>query len=133
MKKFFIRLLPFLIFCVVLIFILPVILDPYNVFHYKNVRINGVEPNRNYIKTRYIRENPNKFDSYLFGSSRVGNIDTSLIDGFNCYNMFYSLGFTLEHYYTIKAMTDRNIIPHIFIIAVDDISCFNNPSLLLFD
>jgi hypothetical protein len=133
MKKFLIRLLPFLIFCIVLIFILPAILDPYNVFHYKDVRINGVEPNRNYIKTRYIIENPNKFDSYLFGSSRVGNIDTSLIDGFNCYNMFYSVGFILEHYYTLEAMTNRNIIPKLVMLGVDDISCFHNPSVHIND
>jgi hypothetical protein len=90
--------------------------------------MNGVEPNKNYIKTRYIIENPDKFDSYLFGSSRVANIDTSLINGYNCYNMTYSEGLTLEHYYNLKTMTDRNIIPKMLIIGVDDISCFINPS-----
>ena len=49
--------------------------------------------------------------------------------GVNCYNMFYSVGLTLEQYYTLKTMTDRTSIPKMVIMGVDDILCFNNSSL----
>jgi hypothetical protein len=127
MKQFIIKLMPFLIFCSIMFIVFPVMVDPYNVFHYMNIRDNAVEPNRNYIKTRYIIENPDKFDAYLFGSSRAGFVDTGLINGFSCYNMFYSAGLVKEHYENLKAMADRNVIPKMVIISVDDISCYVDP------
>ena len=42
------------------------VIDPFNVMHPLNIRDNGVEPNKNYIKITYILANPEKFDAFLF-------------------------------------------------------------------
>ena len=75
MKTFLKKIAPFILFILTLEIAVPILVDPYNVFHWKRIRDNGVEPNSNYIKMQYILHNPDKFDSFLFGSSRTGFID----------------------------------------------------------
>ena len=126
MKKFFIKvfllLLPFLITTSA-----AYILDPFNVFHYKNIRDNGVEPNKNYIKMRYILDNPGKFDAFLFGSSRVGGIDVAAVPELHCYNMIYSVGLPKEHFENLEVMIQEKIIPNTILVGIDDISCNTRP------
>jgi hypothetical protein len=102
-------------------------IDPYNIFHYKNIRENGVEPNKNYIKTRYILDNHDKFNALLFGSSRVGGIDVGKISVFNCYNMTYSEGIPIEHYENLELMIHNGFIPDLVLIGVDDICNYATP------
>ena len=102
MKKFLLRILPFVIYAFILHVVFPVIVDPFNVFHADNIRTNGVELNKNYIKTRYILKHPDRFDSFLFGSSRVGAIHTDKIPGLRTYNMTYSAGLPSEHLANIR-------------------------------
>ena len=63
MKKFLWKICPFILFILVLEIAIPMAVDPYNVFHWRQIRDNGVEPNSNYIKMEYILHNPDKFDS----------------------------------------------------------------------
>jgi hypothetical protein len=109
--------------------IFGIIADPYNVFHYKNIRDNGVEPNKNYIKMRYLLDNPQKFDAFLFGSSRVGGIDVDKIDINLWYNMTYSEGVPNEHLQNLQVLIQKNIIPSIVMIGIDDIMCYANPNI----
>jgi hypothetical protein len=109
------------------IFVLPALLDPYNVFHYRAVRDNGVEPAKNYIKMRYLLDNPKKFTAYLFGSSRVGGIDVGAISGLRWYNMTYSGGVPHEHLANFSVMIKNGIIPDTVMIGVDDIACYTSP------
>ena len=37
------------------------------------------EPNQHYLKVKYVLNYPDKYDSFLFGSSRVGKIDVNKI------------------------------------------------------
>jgi hypothetical protein len=126
MKTFFIK-ISFLAAFFLIMIVAAVTVDPFNVFHYKNIRDNGVEPNKNYIKMRYILDNPGKFDSYLFGSSRVGGIDVAAIPWLHCYNMTYSQGLPKEHSENLEVMIQKKIIPNTVLVGVDDIACYIRP------
>lgn len=128
MKKFlFIVLLYFLIFTT-LIIVFCGIIDPFNVMHTDRIRDNGIEPNKNYIKMTYILNNPQKFDSFIFGSSRVGNIHVENIAGERCYNMTYSMGLPKEHLDNIKTFLSVGIKPKRIYIGVDSLSYTNDPA-----
>lgn len=105
-----------------------VLIDPYNIFHADRIRDNGVEPNKNYFKTKYIIENPDKFDSYLLGSSRVGFMDVEKMKGGSYYDMMYSEGLPYEHLKTLKAFISHGVIPKNVLMGVDDISYFVDPA-----
>lgn len=122
MKQFLIKVVLFLAVLAIAILPFNMIIDPYNVFHTEQMRDNGVEPNKNYLKTKYIVENPEKFDSYLFGSSRVGFIDVERLTDGNYYNMMYSEGLPKEHLHTLQTFLAKGEVPKNVIIGVDDIS-----------
>ena len=44
MKKFLRKMAPFVLFIVILEIAVPIAVDPYNVFHWRRIRDNGVEP-----------------------------------------------------------------------------------------
>lgn len=127
MKRFLCKTAVFTFIIALMIAPVNVIVDPYNVFHADRIRDNGVEPNKNYFKTKYVIENPEKFDSYLFGSSRVGFLDVEKMTGGTYYNMMYSEGLPYEHLKTLEAMIANGEIPRNVIIGVDDIACFVDP------
>ncbi len=121
MKKFLLRVSLFALYALTISVILPIWIDPFNVFHWENIRANGVEPNKNYIKMKYILSNPDKFDSFVFGSSRVDAIHADKIQGEKCYNMTYSVGVPNWHLLNIKTLLANNIIPKRVYIGVDSI------------
>ncbi len=129
MKRFLKKLAPFAAFVLILEMVIPMIADPYNVFHWRRIRDNGVEPNSNYIKMKYVLENPDKFDSFLFGSSRTGFVDVERIPDGKWYNMSYSEGLPNEHLENLREMVEHGIIPKNVMIGIDNISCFVNPGL----
>ncbi|MCR5410335.1 MAG: hypothetical protein K6E90_05060 [Lachnospiraceae bacterium] len=103
-------------------------MDPFNVFHVSAPRNNGVEPNKNYLKMNNVLTHPGKYDSFLFGSSRVGFIDVQKLDDGVYYDMMYSEGTPAEHYENLVDMIDRGIVPKNVLIGLDDISYFVDPS-----
>lgn len=127
MKKFLIKLLVFTIIILGILMPVNVIVDPYNIFHYDNPVDNGVEPNKNFIKTKYILHNKDKFDSLVFGSSRAGFIDVASIPDGKYYDMCYSEGVPAEHVNTLKVLIKGGFIPKNVLVMVDDISCFVDP------
>ena len=122
MKKFIQKILFFSAFCAIFMVIIPIYIDPYNVFHINNVRDNGIEPNANIIKMNKILNEPDKYNAYLFGSSRVGAIHTENISDVNCYNMTYSEGLPQEHLDNIKTFIENDIIPKRIYLGVDSLS-----------
>ena len=122
MKKFLLKVAIFAIYALALNIILPVLIDPFNVFHIKNIRHVGAEPNRNYIKMNYILDNPKKFNGFMFGSSRVGAVHVEKISGEKVYNMTYSVGLPSEHLDNLKTFLANNIYPRKIFIGVDNIS-----------
>lgn len=129
MKNFLRKMAPFVLFIVILEIAIPIAVDPYNVFHWRRIRDNGVEPNSNYIKMEYVLHNPDKFDSFLFGSSRTSFVNVDRIPEGKWYNMSYSEGLPREHLENLQELIDHGIVPKTVMIGVDNISCFVNPEL----
>lgn len=119
-KKFYFLLLKI---SVLLIFLLSinVFIDAYGIFK-KDMRTQILEPNKNYIKTKYILENKNNYDSFIFGSSRVGVIPVEKILKYKFYNMTYSEGLPNEWLKTLKTFIENDIKIKMIIIGIDDIS-----------
>ena len=104
MKRFVIKCFIFAAFCALVSTVFPLIADPYNVFHAEDIRDNGVEPNKHYIKMTHLLDNEVDFDAYLFGSSRVGALHTEKLQGVKCYNMTYSEGLPAEHLENVRSL-----------------------------
>lgn len=96
-------------FCVLFTLLFCLIVDPYNVFHARAIRDNGVEANKNYVKMKYVLEHPDKFDAYMFGNSHVSSIHVEKIEGVHCYNMTYSSGAVWEHTDNLRTMLKNGV------------------------
>lgn len=126
-KRFFYTNIISIIFIMTFVCIFNYILDPYGVFKNDFSR-QVLEANKNYIKTKYILNNPNKYDSFLFGSSKVGAIENELIPNGKYYNMTYSEGLPKDWLNNIKTFLNNDIkIKNIF-IALDDFSFTCDPN-----
>ncbi|MCR4744458.1 MAG: hypothetical protein K5894_04425 [Lachnospiraceae bacterium] len=128
MKKFLIKCICFALILGIIFIPSAVILDPYNVFHPDEIVNNGVEPNKRFIKMRNVLKHPDKYDSLLFGSSRVGFFDVSKMEDGNYYDMSYSEGTPAEHLEDLKILINHGIIPKNVTIGIDDISYFVDPT-----
>lgn len=128
MKKFLGKLIGFLVLFALVVIPFNVCVDPYNIFHADCIRDNGVEPNKNYIKTKFVLEHQDEYDSYLFGSSRAGFIDVSGLPDGSWYNFSYSEGLPAEQYETLKTLIAHGEIPKQVYLSVDNISFLVDPS-----
>ncbi len=129
MKKFLIKLLVFALILTAVFAPVNVLIDPYNIFHYDSPVNNGVEPNKNFIKTKYILHHQDRFDSLVFGSSRAGFIDVEQIPGGRYYDMASSEAVPAEHVNTLKVLIKNGFVPKNIMLLVDDISCFVDPAM----
>ena len=127
MKRFLKKCLIFLMILSVIFLPLGVGLDPYNIFRWNHIRNNGVEPNKSYVKMKNILKDPDRFDSFLFGSSRAGFFDVSKMDDGDYYDMAYSEGTPGEHLQNLRDMIDRGVKIKNVTMGVDDISYFVDP------
>lgn len=128
MKKLLLRLV------IVAVFVVPflsvsIICDQYSVFHFRNVKITQIESNSNYVKTKYILSEKEKFNAFIFGSSRAGSIDPKRINGINYYNMYYSEGMPAEHIENVKAFVNSGVEVDELLIVLDNISPFVDPEM----
>jgi len=129
MRKFLLKLLAFTLILTAILLPVSVVIDPYNVFHYDQPVDNGVEPNKNFIKTKYLLSNPGQFDSIVMGSSRAGFLDVSTIPGGKYYDLCYSEGVPAEHVQTLKTLIKGGFVPKNVLVLTDDISCFVDPAM----
>lgn len=132
MKKFLVKVLVYGLVLAMLIIPVNVLVDPYNVFHASNIRDNGIEPNKNYIKTKHAIQNKDVYDSYLFGSSRVGFIDVDVLSeltGENYYNMTYSEALPQENLESIRRLIEYGEKPKTILLGLDDISYLVDPQM----
>lgn len=77
---------------------------------------------------KYILNNPDKFDSYIFGSSRVGNIHGDQMWWEKVYNMTYSEATPKETLDNLKTFIKNGIYPHVIYLGVDSLSYTTDPS-----
>ncbi len=129
MKKFLIKSFIFAAILALLFLPLGIGLDPYNIFHWRHIRNNGVEPNKSYVKMQNVVHNPEKFDSFFFGSSRAGFFDVAKMTDGTYYNMAYSEGLPAEHLKNLKEMKAKGIRIQNVLLSVDDISFFVDPAM----
>ncbi len=133
MKKLIAKLLLFIV--PVLIYVLVCVdIDGYNVFHPGNVRLTDVTPNQNYIKTRYILDNPDRFNAFVLGSSRAANLPAEGLpavadDGtaLSWYNMTYAMGCIEENYRTVESLINGGTEIKEIIVLLDEISMWKEP------
>ena len=95
--------------------------DTYSVAHPHRNKFY-TEPNTRVLKTAYILENKTKYDSFIFGSSRIGAISPYRITDGIYYNMSYSEGIPHEHLLNIKLFLNNNIKIKNLWIGLDDFS-----------
>lgn len=103
-------------------------LDPYRVFG-GDYRHRVVEPNQSFIKMQWVLAHPDRYDTFLFGSSRVGHIDVQGYFGPKAYNFTYSDGLPREHYRNLKALIAHGVRVERVFIGLDEISYLINPDV----
>lgn len=98
------------------------IVDPYGIFK-KDFHNQKIEPNQHFVKMKLLLNNPTKYESFIFGSSRVGNIDINKIPNQErFYNMTYSEGLPKEFLDDIKLMINSGIKIKTILIGLDEFS-----------
>jgi hypothetical protein len=119
----------FTAFLLMLIVVLNISIDTYGVYSSlfninKNKKISHaifpVELNQRIYIPELIFCNPERFDSFLFGTSRVSVIDTSKITTGRFYNMSYPQGVLAEHLAIIKTFLHKGIKIKNVIIGLDE-------------
>lgn len=128
MKRFLKIVSALLAFCLLFSVAVSVYIDPYNIFHWKCPQnVEGITTNINYVKTKYLVNFPNKFDSIMLGSSRVGAIHTEKIKSESVYNMYMVNATAQENLETITALTENNVFPKTVFLGVDSLTYTENP------
>jgi len=68
-------------------------IDPFNIFHTQFLK-HQFQMNERFIKVEYLEKHNKEFDSYLFGSSRIGTTKPSVVEHYITNSKFYN--FTLS-------------------------------------
>lgn len=112
-------------FIPILLFITSIFLliktDTYSILNPKTSSFYG-EPNRNFLKVEHILSHPQQYDSFIFGSSRVGAILPSNINNGTYYNMTYSEGVPHEHLINLKLFLTHGIKIKNILLGLDEFS-----------
>ncbi len=103
-----------------------VVVDTYGIFR-TNFSRQVMPPNMNYVKIKYLLENKNKFDSFIFGSSRVSYINEEKITNGRYYNMFYAEGVPEEHLANIRFLLKNGVSMKNLMIGLDEFSGVIDP------
>ncbi len=130
MKRIFLKLIFISILSVCTLAVYNYIVDPYGIVHNSSLDLGfepGYEPNQHYARMRHLVNDEVSWDSYLFGSSRVGKINPDLIPDGNYYNMNYSEGVPGEHLDDIKIMLQKGLPVKNVMIGLDNTSYLINP------
>ena len=93
--------------------------DPFGIFR-EDFSQQVVEPNQRFVKMKWLSEEKREFDSFIFGSSKVGNIDSRRLQGGNYYNMTYSMGLPYEWMQDAKQLYANGYEIENIIICLDD-------------
>ena len=129
MKKYVCRLIGILLLALLITASWNYFFDTSGLYN-QEFSVKRVEPNQHFVKMRYVLSNPQKYNAFCFGSSRVGNIDLEKIDnGLNYYNMTYSEGVPAEWLADVQAFVNHGIAIKQLILGIDDFSFRVNPNL----
>lgn len=106
--------------------------DPYGIFNREYINYK-YHPNLNYVKTNYILNNKTKYDSFIFGSSRVGTLNPKKISESKYYNMSISSGVIKEELEILKIFLENDIKIKEIILGIDNFYFFTFPETHLND
>jgi hypothetical protein len=103
------------------------VVDPFGLFR-KDFRRQKRAPIEHFIKMNHVLNNPTKYDSFLFGSSRVGKIDVRRIKDGRYYNFNYAEAVPGEYLKDIQILLGMNIKIKNILIGLDDFSYKIDPA-----
>ncbi len=126
-KRWFYTALGIMVFALAIVGLANYLLDPYGLFR-KDFSWQFVEPNSNFIKVRHVTEHPDRYDCFVFGSSRVSNIDVRTIKNFRCYNMTCNGGLPYEFLNNLRYMLKKGVSMKLVLVGLDDFSFKTNPA-----
>lgn len=106
-------------------------LDPYGVLRKPPAEI-VIAPNQRLLKTRFILENPDKFNAFVFGSSRGEKLDVRLFkDGMQWYNFSWSEALPAEMLQEIRYLQSHGVEMRKILVALDEFSYQIDPQIHL--
>jgi len=126
-KRFIILFFLFIFTNLAIIIGININIDNYGIFR-TDFSKQIIEPNQNYDKMRFILSHKTKYDSFIFGSSRVGKIDPFKIKDGRYYNFTYADGLPQEHLKNIKILLKNGVKIKNILIGLDDFSYRLYPS-----
>ncbi|MBE0513324.1 hypothetical protein [Sulfurimonas sp.] len=98
------------------------VVDPFNIFHTKFLK-EQFQRNERFMKIEYLEENHSKFNSYMFGSSRIGTTPPSVIDRYvkdaKFYNFTISSANLYDYLMHLKYFIKRGYPLHNLYIQID--------------
>ena len=83
--------------------------------------------NQHIFNPEFIFRNSDRFDSFLFGSSRTGVIDVNKIKSGGFFNMSYTQGLPAEHLAMVKAFLRKGIKVKSILVGLDEFSFAISP------
>jgi hypothetical protein len=111
------------IFILIAITLFLYTIDTYNIRHPKAKQYYTI-PNQRVLIVQHllIDKYYKNYNSYIFGSSRVGNINPLLIKNYKTYNMTYGEGIPHEHLLIIKLFLRNGVPIKHLLIGLDEFS-----------
>lgn len=79
-------------------------------------------PNERFLKINHILNNKDRYDSFIFGSSRAGKIHMEQIKNTTFYSMTYAAGYPTEHLSVIELFIKNKVNIKNLWIGLDDFS-----------
>lgn len=102
------------------------VVDPYKVFFQKFIDAYG-QPNKQYMKMKYLLKNKDQYDSFIFGSSRVNFVDPKIVPDGKYYNISYPAGVPSQFYKNIKHLYKNDVEIENLIVGLDYLCFFTPP------
>lgn len=130
-KKWFIICVTTVLILLIAVVSLNLRTDTYGVrmslFNWENKKLSDYQNypgglNQHIFNPEFIFQNPNRFDAFLFGSSRVAVINVSGLPGGRFFNMSYSEGLPGEHLRVIRHFLEKGLPVQSVLIGLEEVS-----------
>ena len=119
MSKFFIKLFVFALPLLLALAWFNLYLDPINVVKMEEGP-RPMDPDQRFLKLKFLCENPSKYKSFIWGSSRAGKIDVQKSLDTKWYNLSSSQSLLGEWVEDMQYLYSQGIRPDTMIFALDD-------------
>ena len=116
------RLLRYVLGVVATILVFNVLVDPYEIFRLVSYR-SGFAPNERFNKVEYLLAHPDKYDSFIVGSSVMGLFDPRVMEskrpGQHVYNLSFLRGTPAEVLATLRTLKARSVRIQEIVMGID--------------